>query len=237
MIGALMPMSTDSALPDLEDDWPDVHGLPGLRYTFEGATVVLYRPRLPGRIKTPLADADLWDKAVLIAQADYDDSAVFYWDTSPAAAPHPCEGAFTAAWPQLYQAGHRHSRVSRLASDALRHLLAICKPSTRHDMWFNYGARAGTRASWSDRTAAHTAGSLTFCWMTRSAPARAQSARAPNFAGSGGWSWSTSSVTPRRRSSYRGEDLGLEPCAAPLSLHPASHAAALTPRVPPPRQY
>ncbi len=140
---ALIPMTTTEELAGpAGDGCAEVWGLPGLRHRTEDSMVILYLPGIPGRVEIPLAVAGLWEKAVLIARASWDDGAIFFCDECPESW-HPAERRFTAAWPARYGIGNRHYRDSRLASDVLRRLPAICKPFAAHDMWFNFRGEEG----------------------------------------------------------------------------------------------
>jgi hypothetical protein len=135
---ATLRLLSDAAeeLADGTGGYAEVWGLPGIRHRTEDSVAVLYRPGLPGRIEIPLDHADLWEKAVLIAKASFED-AIFFWDECPEDW-HPSEKGFADSWPERYGIGNVHYHDSRLASDVLRRLPAICKPFAAHDMWFNF---------------------------------------------------------------------------------------------------
>ncbi|WP_028649016.1 hypothetical protein [Nocardiopsis sp. CNT312] len=137
IISALIPMSSPDELADSADDgYVEVYGLPGLRYRTVGCTAILSVPGIPGRIEIPVASPEIWEKAVLIAKASWDEGSVFFWDECPTDW-HTAERAFTETWPRRYGIGNSYYRTSRLASDVLRRLPAICAPFAAHDMWFN----------------------------------------------------------------------------------------------------
>lgn len=134
----LMPTSSTAELSaPAHGREPQIWGLPGLRYRVAAKAVTLYVPGITARIQIPLAASDLWEKAVLIARAELDDNTVVFWDLAPDAW-HPAERTFTQAWPRRYALGGAQYRASRLASDVLRRLPAMCKPYSAHDLWFNY---------------------------------------------------------------------------------------------------
>jgi hypothetical protein len=139
----LIPVSTrDELAGPLDGRSAQIYGIPGLRYRQDGDTVILTIPGITGRIDISLASPDLWEKAHLIAQGEWDDTAVFFWDLHPDTW-HPAESAFVAAWPDRYAIGGLNYQTSRLASDVLRRLPGICKPYSTHDMWFNFGRDEG----------------------------------------------------------------------------------------------
>ncbi|MFC0039570.1 hypothetical protein [Actinomadura rayongensis] len=139
----LIPMCIRDELADATDSGPaEVYGLPGLRYRLDGDAVVLHIPGISGRITIPLASPDLWEKALLIARAEWDDTVVILWDLRPDTW-HPAERACTARWPDRYALGGLYYQTSRLASDVLRRLPGLCKPYATHDMWFNFGRDEG----------------------------------------------------------------------------------------------
>jgi hypothetical protein len=139
----LMPSSSIDALADSNDGpYAEIYGLPGLRFRLDGRTVILQIPGMAGRIEIPTASPDLWEKALLIAQASFDDTVVSLWDLLPDTW-HPLERAYAVSWPERYAIGGVQYRASRLASDVLRRLPGICRPFSRHDMWFNFGRKEG----------------------------------------------------------------------------------------------
>ncbi|MCA2230196.1 hypothetical protein [Nonomuraea aurantiaca] len=139
----LMPTSSAAELVDpIDGESAQIYGLPGLRFRLDGSTVILHIPGMAGRIEIPLASPGLWEKALLIAQASFDDTTVFFWDLLPDTW-HPLERACAASWPERYVIGGIHYQASRLASGVLRRLPGICRPFSAHDMWFNFGRDLG----------------------------------------------------------------------------------------------
>ncbi|MFE3455931.1 hypothetical protein ACFXKD_00175 [Nocardiopsis aegyptia] len=161
IISALIPTSSQVELADSADNgYAEVYGLPGLRHRTVGRTAILSVPGINGRIEIPVASPEIWDKAILIAKASWDEGSVFFWDECPTDW-HPVERAFTQAWPERHGIGDNYYRASRLASDVLRRLPAICAPFAAHDMWFNYRGKDGYESSSNGRTAARPARSST----------------------------------------------------------------------------
>ncbi|WP_169981719.1 hypothetical protein [Microbispora sp. H10836] len=136
LIRGLIPTLHPKAASASDD--VEIQGIPGLRFSYEGGHVVLYRPGETARVRIPLKNESLWHKALKIGIDDFDSDLTFPWDSHPNAW-HPAELYFiNASWPGRYAIGGEHYQASRLASDLLRRLPGLCGPFLAHDMWFNF---------------------------------------------------------------------------------------------------